>query len=184
MHFLNGRFYVYYTATNAGDGHVPNHRMYVLESAGADPLGPYTYKGPLAAAADHYSIDGTVMRMPDGSLYAIWSGWDPGTTGPQNMYIAPMSNPWTTSGPRVLLSTPTYDWEKDHAPVNEGAVAAVPRRAAVPDLLGERVLEPELRAWGCWCLHDGAQQRLHLAGRHGDVDGVPRGREPGWELWR
>jgi GH43 family beta-xylosidase len=122
VHFLDGRFYVYYTATNEGDGHVPNHRMYVLESAGADPLGPYTFKGPLAAAADHYSIDGTVMPMPDGSLYAIWSGWDPGTTGPQNLYIAPMSNPWTTSGPRVKLSSPTYDWEKDHAPVNEGAV--------------------------------------------------------------
>ncbi|WP_117210379.1 family 43 glycosylhydrolase [Allorhizocola rhizosphaerae] len=122
MHLLRGKWYIYYTATDSSHA-VANHRMYVLESAGTDPLGPYSFKGALAAAADHYSIDGTVLSMPDGRLYAIWSGWQPGTTGPQNLYIAPMSNPWTTSGPRVLLSRPQYAWESDHAAVNEGAAA-------------------------------------------------------------
>ncbi|MCP3804008.1 family 43 glycosylhydrolase [Allokutzneria sp. A3M-2-11 16] len=118
MHFLQGKWYIYYTAMN--NGHlVGDHRMYVLESE--NPLGPYTFKGPLAAAADHYSLDGTVLTMPDGRLHAIWSGWDPGTERPQNLYIAPMSNPWTTSGPRVLLSRPEHPWEMEHLPVNEGA---------------------------------------------------------------
>lgn len=120
LHFLDGRWYVYYTATDSS-GAVGNHRMHVLESAGTDPLGPYTYKARLAASSDHYSLDGTVLTMPDGRRYAIWSGWEPGTTAPQNLYIAPMSNPWTTSGPRVLLSRPQYAWEMDHAAVNEGA---------------------------------------------------------------
>lgn len=120
LHFLNGRWYVYYTATDS-TGAVGNHRMYVLESSGTDPLGPYAFKSKLAASADHYSLDGTVLRMPDGRLYAIWSGWEPGTTGPQNLYIAPMSNPWTTSGARILLSRPQYAWEQHHAAVNEGA---------------------------------------------------------------
>ncbi len=29
----------------------------------------------------------------------------------QNLYIAPMSNPWTISGPRVRLAKPTLAWE-------------------------------------------------------------------------
>ncbi|SDM26796.1 family 43 glycosylhydrolase [Allokutzneria albata] len=118
MHFLQGKWYIYYTATNSGHA-VADHRMYVLESA--NPLGPYTFKGALAAASDHYSLDGTVLTMPDGRLYAIWSGWEPGTERPQNLYIAPMSNPWTTSGPRVLLSHPEHPWEMEHLSVNEGA---------------------------------------------------------------
>ncbi|WP_086818530.1 family 43 glycosylhydrolase [Allokutzneria sp. NRRL B-24872] len=120
MHFLQGKWYIYYTATNSA--HVlAEHRMYVLESAGTDPLGPYSFKAPLAAASDQYSLDGTVLTMPDGRLYAIWSGWDPGTEKPQNLYIAPMSNPWTTSGPRVLLSSPVHPWEMESLSVNEGA---------------------------------------------------------------
>jgi GH43 family beta-xylosidase len=31
-----------------------------------------------------------------------------------------MANPWTLSGPRVLLSTPEYNWEKHGWWVNEG----------------------------------------------------------------
>ncbi len=122
FHYLQGKWYGYYTATDHTNA-VGNHRMHVIESAGSDPLGPYTYKGQLAAAADHYSLDGSILTMPDGRLYAMWSGWEPGTTGPQNLYIAPMSNPWTTSGPRVVLSRPQYAWEMDHAAVNEGAAA-------------------------------------------------------------
>ena len=60
---------------------------------------------------DRWAIDGTVLEATNGSLYFIWSGW-PGTSdGLQNLYIAPMSNPWTISGPRVLLSTPQLSWE-------------------------------------------------------------------------
>ena len=44
--------------------------------------------------------DGAVIQKDDGSLYFVWSGW-PGTTdGQQNLYIAPMSNPYTISGER------------------------------------------------------------------------------------
>jgi len=34
-----------------------------------------------------------------------------------------MSDPWTISGRRVLISTPTYDWEIQDGRVNEGPVA-------------------------------------------------------------
>lgn len=104
---LDGRWYIYYTASQGDNA---SHRMYVLESVSGDPLGPYHTMGRIAATTDDWAIDGTVLRMPAAN-YFIWSGW-PGThDGLQNLYIAPMSNPWTIRGDRFLLSTPTSPWE-------------------------------------------------------------------------
>lgn len=109
LHFLQGKWYIYFAAD---DGANANHRMYVAEAVTSNPQGLYILKGKIFdAASDRWAIDGTVLEMDDGSLYFVWSGW-PGTAdGLQNLYIAPMSNPWTISGPRVLLSTPTHGWE-------------------------------------------------------------------------
>ncbi|GGU15761.1 hypothetical protein GCM10010244_47970 [Streptomyces coeruleorubidus] len=41
--------------------------------------------------------------------------------GSQPMFIRPLSNPWTASGTRRILSTPTYGWETVGGAVNEGA---------------------------------------------------------------
>lgn len=113
---LNGKWYIYVAAS---DGNNATHRMHVLERDAADPLGPYVYKGQLAATTDRWAIDGTVLEWNE-KLYFIWSGW-PGTVdGQQNLYIAEMSNPWTISGERSLLSVPTYNWERFGLPINEG----------------------------------------------------------------
>lgn len=115
LHFLQGKWYVYFAAD---DGDNANHRMYVAEANSSNPQGAYTSKGKIYdATTDRWAIDGTVLEKPDGSLYFIWSGWPGSTDGLQNLYIAPMSNPWTISGPRVLISTPTYSWE---GWINEG----------------------------------------------------------------
>jgi hypothetical protein len=95
--------------------------MHVLESSGTDPLGPYTYKAHIFDPKnDGWAIDGSILKLPDGKLYYMFSSWEGDN---QNMFIAPMSNPWTISGGRVRISTPTYDWEKSVANVNEGPVA-------------------------------------------------------------
>jgi hypothetical protein len=97
--------------------------MYVLESAGNDPMGPYTFKAKLATQP-FFAIDGTLLTMPDGALYFVWSG-DPGTAPrSQNLYIAKMRDPWTLETAPALLSEPTYPFELS-APehifrVNEG----------------------------------------------------------------
>ena len=123
FHLLDGpdgrRWYVYYTAGT--DGTLDNQRSHVLESKGSDPLGPYTYKGRIYDPAnDVWAIDGSVLKMPDGKLYFLFSSWE----GPnQDLFIAPMSNPWTISGSRVRISEPTYTWEKSLANVNEGPEA-------------------------------------------------------------
>jgi GH43 family beta-xylosidase len=118
LHFLDGKWYVYYAAGRAGPPFV-HQRSGVLESAGADPLGPYADKGPLFTGDEPggenvWAIDLTVARI-GGQLYAVWSGWERNATTdrtPQHLYIAPMSNPWTISGRRVKLSSPTESWER------------------------------------------------------------------------
>jgi len=115
LHFLNGRWYIYYAADDGPNAH---HRLYVLESVSNDAQGLYVDKGKIAVPGeDKWAIDATVLARPDGSLYLIWSGWPGDEDRKQCIYIAPMSNPWTISGPRVLLSTPELPWE---GRINEG----------------------------------------------------------------
>ncbi len=127
IHFINGKWYVYFAAD---DGKNENHRMYVLENSSADPLdGAWTFKGKISDASDKWAIDGSVFEH-NGELYMVWSGWDGNTNGRQDIFIAKMKNPWTIEGDRVMISTPTYDWEKHgdlndpdnppHVDVNEG----------------------------------------------------------------
>ena len=117
LHFLNNKWYIYVAAD---DGANENHRMYVLESDNIDPQGHYVLVGKIADSSDCWAIDGTILEYND-RLYFIWSGWEGKVNVQQNLYIAPMSNPWTISGDRVLISEPEYEWEKVGRPlVNEG----------------------------------------------------------------
>lgn len=123
IHQLNGpnglRWYFYYTAGPAGTD-TGNQRNYVLESAGSDPMGPYTFKARIYDTRnDFWAIDPSVVSI-NGSLYFLFSAWEGDN---QNIYIAAMSNPWTMSGSRVRLSQPSYSWERQLANVNEGPVA-------------------------------------------------------------
>lgn len=118
LHFLRGRWYIYVAAD---DGENANHRMYVLEGDARDPLQPFRVKGKIADATDRWAIDGTVLVMPGDNLYFIWSGWEGTENVAQHLYIAPMSDPWTISGPRVKISSPELAWELNGRPlINEG----------------------------------------------------------------
>jgi len=118
LHFLQGKWYIYVAAD---DGDNANHRMYVLAGSTAGTQTSFTFKGRIAAPTDRWAIDGTVLQMPDQKLYFIWSGWEGATDGVQNLYIAPMSNPWTISGERVCISHPDQKWEyHDSLRINEG----------------------------------------------------------------
>ncbi len=94
------RWYLYYTASA---GPEPSHRMYVAQSAGTDPLGPYSFKAKLQTDAqnEHYAIDGTVMKQANGQLIFAWCG-RPSPHG-QGIFISRMSNPWTLTGERTAL---------------------------------------------------------------------------------
>jgi GH43 family beta-xylosidase len=112
LRYINGEWYIYFAAGTTNDPTFLNQRMYCIKANSQDPQGSYTMMGKVYDAnADYYAIDGNVLQTSNGSLYFVWSGRASGSLGDQNLYIAPMSNPWTLSGPRVLLSKPTYFWE-------------------------------------------------------------------------
>ncbi|MGZ4964469.1 MAG: glycoside hydrolase family 43 protein [Limisphaerales bacterium] len=107
LHLIQGTNYIYYAAD---DGTNANHRMFAAVQHGQTTT--FDFLGKVYdASTDRWAIDGTVLEADNGALYFIWSGWPGSVDGLQNLYIAPMSNPWTISGPRVLLSTPQRSWE-------------------------------------------------------------------------
>ena len=114
FHFITNRWYLYYTATSSDDNDA-NHRMHVLESAGADPLGPYAYRGRLVNPTnDQYAIDGTVFQNPgDGLWYFVWAA-RPGHV----LTLARMANPWTLHGNGVVIPASGFGCDE----VREGPV--------------------------------------------------------------
>lgn len=127
LHFIKGKWYMYFAAD---DGKNDNHRMYVIENASKDPMqGEWTFKGEVKLPDNKWAIDGDIFEHK-GQFYMIWSGWEGDKNGQQNIYIAKMDNPWTTSGKRTKISGSDFEWEKHgdlndpnnppHVNVNEG----------------------------------------------------------------
>jgi GH43 family beta-xylosidase len=126
LHLLNGpsgqRWYLYFTASRNTSNYLPTQRIHVLESAGLDPVGPYTFKAdlldPVDTSSTRWELDGSILQL-NGQLFLMGTYID----GVQPNFIRPMSNPWTASGTRRRLSTPTLSWETVGGAVNEGPEA-------------------------------------------------------------
>jgi GH43 family beta-xylosidase len=99
---------MYYTAMAASRVDT-THRLHVLESEGADPLGPYHYKARLFDPAnDRYAIDPSTFQAPgDKRWYLLWAA-HPG----HRLRIARMSNPWTLEGPSVEIAASGFGCEE------------------------------------------------------------------------
>ena len=119
IHFIRGRWYVYYAAGLSGPPFV-HQRTGVLRSKTEDVFSDYEEMGVLYTG-DHpedpstnvWAIDMTILEHK-GALYAIWSGWvkqENTDATRQHLYISAMKNPWTMEGKRVLLSSPVESWE-------------------------------------------------------------------------
>jgi GH43 family beta-xylosidase len=124
LYYIEGNWYIYVAADN-GDNF--NHRMYVLKGTTQNPQAPFEMVGKITDPTDKWAIDGTILSK-DGKNYFIWSGWEGDENVAQNIYIAEMESPTKIKGERVLISTPTEEWEKrgcvDGLPtINEGPVA-------------------------------------------------------------
>jgi GH43 family beta-xylosidase len=119
LHFLQGKWYVYVAAD---DGDNASHRMYVLEGdSDRSRRHPSTSRARLPPPLTDGPSTAPSWKCLPAVFIFIWAGW-PGTNdGVQNLYIAPMSNPWTISGERVCLSHPDQFWEnRDYPHINEG----------------------------------------------------------------
>lgn len=129
LHFLNGLWYIIFTADVDADMPSPeqdmlcdfncpavNHRMFVLESSSADPwTSEYTFKAQLDTF-DQFAIDGTYFVHPStGALYHVYSCWEAQyTSWPSMLCISPLADPWTLASPprRSVISVPDQPWEK------------------------------------------------------------------------
>ncbi|MFT3903339.1 MAG: glycoside hydrolase family 43 protein [Niabella sp.] len=116
LHYLDNKWYIYVTAASAGNN--ASHRIYVLENSSADPLNSgWVLKGKITDPTDKFAIDATVFTYKNDN-YIVWSGWQGDMDGEQDLFIAKLSNPYTIEGERVMISKPTYDWEKISTGVN------------------------------------------------------------------
>jgi GH43 family beta-xylosidase len=114
LHLIDGRWFIYYAAN---DGENANYRMWVLEAEGSDPRGKYHCRGQLDTGG--WAVDGTLFTLDDTRKYFVWSGRSGKRDAQQNLYIAPMSDPATISGDRVLLAEPEQKWERVGMPTCE-----------------------------------------------------------------
>jgi GH43 family beta-xylosidase len=123
FHLLTGpngtRWYLYYTA-GAEPFNLGTQRIHVLESAGLDPMGPYAWKADLLDPQQDntWELDGSILQL-NGNLYLMGTFYN----GQQPMFIRPLSNPWTASGTRRILTTATLPWETIGGSVAEAPVA-------------------------------------------------------------
>ncbi|KAL6716511.1 hypothetical protein ACLMJK_006078 [Lecanora helva] len=117
IHELDGTWYLYYTAGPADGGHKTPHVL----KGGSSPWDDYHY---LAELTTTFGIDGSLIHFPDYGRYFIWScllevGVPISVANHQAICIAPLLSP-STIGDRSIISTPTYHWELNGLPVNEG----------------------------------------------------------------
>ena len=106
LHRLDGRWYIYYTATDRADPGDHNRYVFVLENGSDDPLtGEWTDRGRVNTELP--GLDGSVFAW-GGQRYFLYSAYrDVGSV----LMIARMQDPWTLQGGEVQIAEPEYDWE-------------------------------------------------------------------------
>ena len=107
LHHLDGKWYLYYTATDVNNDGDASRYIFVLENTSADPLqGTWTDKGKVNM--QHSGLDGSVFEH-GGKRYFAYSAY----IGPQSvLVISLMKNPWTLAGKQVVIAKPDKIWEK------------------------------------------------------------------------
>ena len=119
LHFVNGKWYIYFAAGRAEDKWWI--RTFCLENESADPFsGHWEEKGQIQSDWDSFMLDMTSF-VHNGKQYAIWAQKRESREENSALYIGEMENPYTLKKGQVLLSYPEYDWECRGFRVNEGA---------------------------------------------------------------
>ncbi len=124
LHRIDGKWYLYFAA-----GEVKNRwkiRPWVLQCEGNDPLeGAWTECGNLTRAdGDKFSFTDFSLDMTTfshrGKRYCVWAEKVGKGKKISNLYIAEMQDALTMKTPQMLLSSPSYAWERHGFWVNEG----------------------------------------------------------------
>jgi GH43 family beta-xylosidase len=122
IHFIDGRWYVYFTAGEAEN--IWAIRPYVLTCAGPDPLqSEWIEKGKIKMGWESFSLDATTFAHR-GTRYLVWTQTENGVKG-TNLYIARMDTPWSITGKITRISRPDHEWEKRGHWVNEAPAVLI-----------------------------------------------------------
>jgi lysophospholipase L1-like esterase len=125
MHFIKGKWYVYFAAGGAEKENVWNIRIYVLENSAANPLaGEWIERGQLKTNWESFALDATTFEHR-GTRYLAWAQKDPKIKGNTNLYLAKMDSPTSIAGAQVMISKPEFPWEQIRYWVNEGPAVLV-----------------------------------------------------------
>ena len=99
LHRLDGKWYLYYSATASGFKDDQHRAVFVLENAGSDPMkGEWVDRGRVNT--EHAGIDGTVFDH-GGKRYFVYSPYLGADSG---LAIAEMENPWTLTGQERVIA--------------------------------------------------------------------------------
>ncbi len=118
LHFINGKWYIYFAAGRAEDPWWI--RTWVLENTSSDPFcGTWEEKGILEAEWDSFMLDCTVFENHN-KWYAVWAQKRQTRDENSALFIAEMESPIKLKLPQTLLTFPEFDWECRGFKVNEG----------------------------------------------------------------
>lgn len=122
LHYIDNAWYMYFSAVASGDN---THHTYVLQNSSSDPTTDnWTLKGKVIDPSGKRAIDASVFEYK-GVYYMVWSGEDDADNKMEDICIARLSAPWTLEGERVIISKPTYNWEKIGNATNEAPEAII-----------------------------------------------------------
>lgn len=106
LHRIDGKWFLYYSATASGFNDDTHRAVFVLENDGDDPfIGDWIDRGRLKTK--YAGIDGTTFS-DRGRRFFVYSAY----VGPVSaLAIAPMANPWTLGKGERIIARPTRPWE-------------------------------------------------------------------------
>lgn len=116
IHFIDNKWYVYYTGSDKEDEGDHSRFVFVLENENENPTeGEWIDRGKINTKLS--GIDGSVFQYKN-TMYFMYS---PYVNDHSDIAIATMKNPWTLKDNESILAAPKYDWEKtDERSILEG----------------------------------------------------------------
>jgi len=118
LHYLDGRWYIYFAAGAAEEKF--RIRTYALVNDSPNPLeGHWREAGQIKMDWESFTLDATVFDHA-GKRYMCWAQMDPKFGPNTSLFIAQMKDPLTLISPQVCISQPTLPWERIGYKVNEG----------------------------------------------------------------
>lgn len=125
LHFIKGKWYVYFAAGGVEKETGWASRISVLENPAANPLeGEWTERGQLKTNGDSFALDPTTFELR-GTRYLAWAQKDSKINGHTHLYLAKMDSPTSLTGEQVMISPSELPGEQIRGRVNEGPAVLV-----------------------------------------------------------